>query len=259
MRIFIFSLLMFTNALWAEKENIQSQKKLVVDLATTEWCPYVCEGAEAGKGIVFDYLSDILSKQNIELNLVFLPWSRAIKEVSSGRFKGLLTATEAEAPHLTFTTVPSMFYKMCFFTSNNHNWLFTDVRSLANVNLAIVKDYGFGEPLDSYIAIDKNESNLYELSGYDSVQRLIQLLDKDRVEAFIEDKYVVDWQLDGESNLRNAGCLTAIPFYMAFEPEFAESTGIVQLIDQALSEPKNQRLFHQVYLSRYFSSKSLNN
>lgn len=73
MRIYIFSLLLFTSALWAEKENSHTQKQLVVDLATTEWCPYACESAEVGKGIVFDYLSDILSKQNIKLNLVFLP------------------------------------------------------------------------------------------------------------------------------------------------------------------------------------------
>lgn len=179
--------------------------------------------------------------------------------MSSGRFKGLLTATKAEAPHLAFTSVPSMYYQMCFFTSEMQNWLYTGTRSLNDVNLAIVKDYGYGEPLDSYIRENKNKENLFEISGYDSVQRLIQLLEKDRVEAFIEDKYVVDWQLDRESNLRNAGCLKAIPFYMAFDPEFAQSSGIIKIIDQALSEPKSQRLLHQVYLPRYFSTQPLNN
>lgn len=206
----------------AEKEEFQPQKKLVVDLATTEWCPYVCEGAENGKGIVFDYLSDILSKQNIELNLVFLPWSRAIKEVRAARFHGLLTAIKAEAPSLRFTNVPSMYYQMCFFTSSESTWNYNDLSTLSKTNLAVVKDYGYGEPLDSYIRANPNLDNLIEISGYDSIKRLVQLIEKERIETIIEDKYVVDWELRNEvRTLRNAGCLTKIPFYMAFEPEFA--------------------------------------
>jgi len=228
-----------------------NQDKSVINLATTEWCPYVCKNEQRGEGLILDYLREVLEAENISLNVNFFPWSRAIQEVRSGRLNGLVTAIKSEAPTLDFTNVPSMYYQMCFYTRRESTWIYQSEQDLANIKLGLISDYGYGEPVDSYAAQIHNYTNMIKIGGTDSLLRLEKLLAKKRIDAFIEDKHVVQWMFQ-QNALREAGCLSKIPFFMAFNPEYAEETEVIPLLDSLLSLAKNQKLFQQKYFPRYF-------
>jgi polar amino acid transport system substrate-binding protein len=60
--------------------------------------------------------------------------------------------------------------------------------------LAVVQDYGYVEPLDSYINENKNK-NLLSMSGEDNSSRLIRMLQIGRLDIIIVDKKVIQWTM----------------------------------------------------------------
>ena len=90
--------------------------------------------------------------------------------------------------------------------------------NLGTNKLAIVQDYGYGEPLDTYIDENKN-GNLLKISGDDSTNRLIKILKMNRADIIIEDSKVVQWSMIknnvDSTNIKKAGCLNEQPFYLA--------------------------------------------
>lgn len=257
MKFIVFVTLLFFSWL---SEAKASAEKTTIKLTITEWCPYVCDNSAIGKGIIYDYLSMILEPHNIELELEFMPWLQAITKVRSGDADGLIAAVHVEAPDLTFTNVETMHYRMCFYTRPEDTWQYRGEESLAERKLTVVSGYGYGEPIDDYIRKEQNKNKVNTLENDNSVEAQINSLTEGKADTFIEDAFVVRWQTRKLTELpfRNAGCLKPVPFYMAFNPEFARRTKIVETVNQVLSEPRNINYLNQFMLPHYFSPSSTN-
>lgn len=254
LRFVLLSLVLFaTNAQSAATPQ-------VVTLATTQWCPYACDNNELGKGIVHDYLSMILKPKGIAVELLFLPWAEAVEAARNGKADGLLTVIESEAPDMVFTSTPSMHYKMCFYTDKADTWQYTGVQSLSKRQLGIIAGYGYGEPVDSYIQMHNQSDKVQVFQGDNSLPRLLNLLSSSRVDTFIEEAYVVRWQNRtlGTDTYRQAGCMKPVPFFTGFNPKFAQTTGIVTILNHALMDLKYQSYLNQYLLPYYFSPNSSN-
>jgi polar amino acid transport system substrate-binding protein len=218
-------------------------------LATTRWCPYTCFDEHKEFGIVGIYIKKILSAHNIHLSIVSYPWSRALRLVKTKEVNGLLTATPAEAPELLFSDSPIGSYQMCFYTLNTSNLQFDKSIDFGNNLLAVVQDYGYGEPLDSYI---KKNKSVTSISGSNVTDRLISLLIKGRVDVIVTDKLVVDYKIANHSidasTLKQAGCLVENDFYLALRPS-ADNKKLLEKIDKALIEPENINYFKDLKLT----------
>ncbi len=220
-------------------QNLASKIPRVIHLATTDWCPYACEAdVNHQAGMVHEYLTQIFSEQGIQLKIEFFPWSRAIKQVDGGRLDGLLTAVHAEAPNLLFTHAPTMGYRVCFYTRKTIKWRYGGIDSLKEINLAVIQDYGYGEPLDDYINNLQPHGLTIIKSG--GITRLLRMLMADRFDVFIGDSNVVAWRLQESMNvLRNAGCLNENPFYVAFNPQREWAAKLIKKLDVWLKTAKN--------------------
>jgi len=200
--------------------NYTALSKQVLTLATTHWCPYTCDFKGNANGIVGDIIKNSLLNHGISLTVQHFPWSRAINLVNSNKIDGLLTATPEEAPNLLFSDSPIGNYQMCFYTLPESNWLLKPTLNLDNNILLVIQDYGYGEPLDSYIT--ENKQTVMTISGDDSINRSIKMLSLGRVDIIIEDKIVIQWALDNKNvsdiQIREAGCLKEQPFYFALSP-----------------------------------------
>ena len=187
---------------------VESAAKKILTLATTDWCPYTCDYQGHKHGLVGDKLEKILSKYGITLSVISYPWSRAIDLANQGKVDGLLTASHSEAPELHFSASPIGWYQMCFYTSTSNAWRYDGTMKFGNNILAIIQNYGYGEPLDSYI---KNKPDaLLSITGANTTKRLIELLLKDRANIIIEDSAVLDWfsakQSINTENIKKSGC-----------------------------------------------------
>lgn len=222
-----------------------------ITLASTNWCPYSCDQQDH-KGIVFDYLQQILKQQGIALEVEHLPWSRAINQANKGeRIHGLLTAVEQEAPKLSLSHTPIMPYQVCFFGAPEQQWRYQTAFSLEGLNqfLGVIQDYAYGEPVDSYINNHKTAGNIVLLSGDNGVLRLIQLLQLKRIDVFVEEKNVTLHALSSASSLQqieNLGCMNEIPFYIAINPKLPWAESFLVMINKQLGLSENKALLKQI-------------
>jgi polar amino acid transport system substrate-binding protein len=225
-----------------------------IHLTTTDWCPYACVDKKR-PGIAHEYLTEVFGQLGIRLRISSHPWKRAIHMATSGeQADGLLTAVPEEAPTLLFTRVPTMSHQMCFFTQRQNPWQYQTIDSLKGTHLGIISGYAYGHPIDAHLEEIGSKSTQYPLSrvsGDNGIQRLLKMLKKQRIEALIEDKYVVYDALSNIPNLnsgqfREAGCLDAIPFFLALNPNLSSSWSLIDKLNKALAQPHNQQRLAEI-------------
>jgi polar amino acid transport system substrate-binding protein len=223
-----------------------------IELAATDWCPYSCEQDPKEKGLVVDYLQYILQQHGHSLHVAFFPWTRAVQEVNNGNKFGLLTAVPAEAPNLLFTQQAVMTYQMCFYATQHTAWQYTGGDSLKKIVLGSISGYGYGEPVDSFVN-DANNKNVVQLAGEHSLGRLITLVEKQRIDVFIADINVVQWQLRSRTSrpVKEVGCLPTNPFYVAVSPKLAWAPAFIALLDDALLKTANIEWLQQHKLRHF--------
>lgn len=221
-------------------------------LATTDWCPYACEKEPSKKGIVHDYIEHLVAQQNRNLELVFLPWARAVQEVNNGNNHGLLTAVPAEAPNLLFTRQPLMAYQMCFYGLADATWRYKGHTSLSSTIFGVMANYGYGEPLDSFVSNYRN-TNVVKLAGSDGLERLVAMLEKGRLDSFVADSHVIDWHLKQRQKapFQSLGCLSQNPFYLALSPKLPWAAEFLASLDKALADTKNRAWLAQQIKIQY--------
>lgn len=204
-----------------------------IRLATTDWCPYTCEDSTTHPGIIHDYITQLLNDLGVQVSIEFFPWSRSVLLAQNGEVDGLLTAVKSEAPALSFTSVPTDHYQMCFFSNKHNKWHYKNASNLNEIRIGVIQNYGYGEPVDTYIS-GADKSALYSIKS-GGIPRLFQMLEASRFDAFIEDPKVVRWELKKSfEHLRSAGCLNKNPFYLAVHPNRAWAKELLNKLNEKL-------------------------
>ena len=214
-----------------------------ITLAAADWCPYTCPSNE-NPGIVVEYLQQILTPYNITLDIQYLPWSRALEEVDTGRISGLVTAVPSEAPALLFTSEATMNYNVCLYSRISSNWQYTDPSSLKKHVLGAALNYSYDEDIDLYIQKTQDSGTVTLITGNHKVFRFTSMLLSNRIDTFIGDKYVTGWEAKNENidmqEIKINQCLQSHPFYFALNPSLPWSKELVDLLDKNLSLEKNR-------------------
>lgn len=228
--------------------TLASQAKNTLTLASTNWCPYTCDFNDNKYGLVGEILQNSLLALGIGLKIEYYPWSRAIQLANQNKVDGLLTATLEEAPNLIFSKSPIGSYQMCFYINDTNTWIYQSNIDLGSNKLAVIQDYGYGEPLDSYINANKNR-NIISISGENSASRLIKLLQLGRADIIVEDPKVLRWTANTNnldiSHIKEVGCLSEQPFYLALSPNEKNVELMIELnaaLVQAYEKFKNVSL-----------------
>lgn len=215
-----------------------SHAKKTVTLASTNWCPYTCDFNGNRHGLVGEILQSSLGTLGLDLKIEYYPWSRAIQLANQNKVDGLLTATREEAPNLLFSASPIGTYQMCFYSKATNPWRYQPDLDLGSNKLAVIQDYGYGEPLDKYINTNKS-GNIISISGENSTYRLLRLLQLGRADIIIEDSKVLRWVTNTNnldiSHIKEVGCLNEQPFYLALSPN-KENLELMQYLNQTLVE-----------------------
>lgn len=206
--------------------------------AATDWCPYSCDLSNQ-PGIVTEYLTRLLAPHDIEIKVDILPWGRAIHYANTAKVAGLLTAVPSEAPDLHFTSIPTMSYSVCFFSRKESDWQFDSASSLKNRILGASLNYSYGEEVDPYIKRNSDKRFIYLLTGDNKITRFASMIRNNRLDSFIEDQYVTEWQLKtlGKkgAGIKSSGCLPSHPFYLAINPNLEWAQEFIDLLNRLLA------------------------
>jgi polar amino acid transport system substrate-binding protein len=225
-----------------------------VRFAAADWCPYTCAD---GSGIISDYLREVLATANIELEVLVIPWSRALHEARFGHIDGLLTLVPGEAQNILMPTTPTMTYQDCFYQRADNTWRYQGVPSLQQQVLGVVQDYSYNPALDDYIATAR-VGQVHTMSGSQPSQRLITMLMRERVDVYLDDFRVSAHamrQMGVDVEFNSGGCLPAKPLYLGVSAQPAWAMTLVSWLNQALERKDNQQRLHAI-IERYHQSVS---
>ncbi|KZY62306.1 hypothetical protein A3742_05310 [Oleiphilus sp. HI0071] len=243
----ILLLSLFTLPTAFAEQNAHADKPEVMHFAATSWCPYVCDD-EDHPGFIVTYMRQLLSQQNVELNVTILPWSRAIKESRAGKYDGLLTAVHSEAEDFQFPIIPTGYYQDCLFGQSESELKFKGRESFKGIRVGGVKDYGYGSPIGELFSDPKPEESIYLVSSNRPMDQLSGMLEKNRIDLIAGDKNVMEYyqnSKEGQPILSVAGCLDEVPFYTAISPSVDSPERLIRQLETALSAKNAQALYHQ--------------
>nr|BFD31684.1 ABC transporter substrate-binding protein [Pigmentibacter ruber] len=202
------------------------------------WCPYNCKPGDENPGYLVEILQKAFGKENIKYET--MNWARAITETRSGTYDLIIAAAKEDAPDFPLS-IQIGKSRNCFFTLEKKNIKFVDLKSLEKIKLGIAKDYSYYKELDEYIAKNKeNENKINESFGDIVLEKFINKLTHQEIDAFVEDPVVVKYFLkqnqDITVQLKTIGCGNSTDLYFGFAPNKKESTERILQINKTVKE-----------------------
>ncbi|HAW92432.1 MULTISPECIES: hypothetical protein [unclassified Arsukibacterium] len=210
------------------------------------FCPFICDPVVEGReGFVIDILRDALATQNHTMNFTIVPYKRALSMVRSGEAHALPDIYQADAPDLIIGNAVLRFGNNQFFVRQDFKWRYTSSDSWNEIMIGVVDGYTFAhKEFDEYLKKQKENPNskVLFIGGEHAYTRLIKLLLSNRIDAIVDDKAFIQYELarfNRENNNENivsvvsAGTLsTAGQHVVAYSPEHPETAKLLmEIID----------------------------
>lgn len=217
----------------------------VLAFTSDDWCPYICtkgdtpNSIENGDGLLVDILKRTFEPKGHKVSITIAPWARAIKDVRNGRYLAALGAFKSEVPDFVFPKKPVGISQMCFYTKKGHSWRYKGVSSLAKVKLGVIKGYNYDSgKIDEYISSQNDQDNIHVLTGTTSFHQILKMVQKDRLDAAIDDVNVTNYILhksNFKTGFQQAGCLKGSELHIAFSPVLSESEYYSKVLSDSIS------------------------
>ncbi|WP_158584184.1 substrate-binding periplasmic protein [Salinibius halmophilus] len=206
---FVVATLSAVTLSYAQAQSLPEQ----ITLAATDWCPFTCAAAQNGK--VETKLRRYFSRLGVTLTVEYYPWVRAVTLAEQGDLDGVVTLSEGESDVLVHGDVPIHYYQDCFYTRQESDWQYHNINDLTDMKLGSVDGYSYSREIDSYIR--DYPRNGAQISGVNTVPRLMGMLESGNVDAIIAEKSIAQLWLP-TYKIQQSTCLTEQPLYVAFNP-----------------------------------------
>jgi polar amino acid transport system substrate-binding protein len=161
-----------------------------ITIVADDWCPYNCEPGSDSPGYVVEVAREIFKNAGYRLEYKYVPWARALKEVTSGNYDGAIAATTKELPNGVFPEETLGYYANDLIIRNGDTWRFKNIDSLRQIKLGAIQDYNYGKELNTYIQQYKNSTSVQVIAGDNAVNRNIKKLLYNRIDVYLEDRNV---------------------------------------------------------------------
>lgn len=212
----------------------------VVRLATGEWAPYQSQSLKNG-GFITQVVVEAFSEQGYQVELLYMPWKRAMKEAKAGRVDGtfLWGANEERAEHFYYSdTVLTLTNVLFQRRSNPIHW--SKIEDLAQYRIGGVDGYSYG--------IER-----WEELGFIKLQRVhkpelnYRKLQQGRLDLVIEDTYVGKSILE-ELNLTsqisiNEKPINQLSYYILIPKNGAKATQLIEAFNRGLGKIRSDGRF----------------
>ena len=199
-------------------QNAASPSVQTLTVASIDWCPQLCPDNK-DKGYIWDIVHKVFEDEKFALDILTVPWTRAIDMTRHGQAVALLSPAKGEAPDLVYPDYPVGHQQMCFFTRAHSNWRYAGPQSLFTLKTGVVMDATL-EELDE---VTRDNPDLFLFMPYDEkfILRGARMLDSGRLDTFLFTRNTTLFEFKRHGILdryRIAGCVVPSPIYMAFSP-----------------------------------------
>lgn len=212
-------------------------------LAADPWMPYNGEPQSGKPGYCIEIAKTVFEKAGHKVDYQVMPYSRAIQGARTGSVVGVVGATESDVPDFVFPENELGISNTGFYVKKGDNWKYSGVSSLRNKKIGVIMDYTYGdEVFDQYISESEKSksSNVYVSTGDNPLERLIQMLSAGRLDIVIEDKLVMQYNLNlakKQSTIIQASDLSSLSkVYIAFPPNNPKSKEYARILSDGIAE-----------------------
>lgn len=247
---FVFSFLIFFSHPLAGKTE-------TITIRADEWCPFNCTPGSEKPGYMIELARIIFEEKGHTIDYQAMTWARAIQMTEKGEIDAIVGATKNEAPGFVFPDIPQGYIRDSFFVIKPGSWKYTGVESLEEVNLGVIRGYGYADAIQKYIDTNKNTLKVQEVSGNDALHQNIQKLLKGRIDALTEEKSVF-WNTVKEMGIKDKFAFAGSDkdvgednyIFIAFSPKNPDSEKYAQWMTQGQTELRKSGKFAMI-LDKY--------
>lgn len=238
---------LFTAIILASVFYPQTGQAKQLTFAIDDYCPYYCKDKAstpasflAKPGYIIEILNRAFADQGYQVKYTFLPWERGLAELHKNTIDGIIVTAKPDAPELVYPEQEQGYSIGCFVTQQKNPWRYKNRDSLNEVRLGVIQGYRYGQPVDSFIRqYHKSESQITIVSGTNALPRLLNMVAKNRIDAVIDDKSVLQNSLKRlklEQTLGFAGCTdNPIKLYVGFAPNNPDSIKHARMLSDAMT------------------------
>lgn len=216
----------------------------IITIKGDSWMPHNGQPNSDKIGYMMEIAKYILEKNGHTVKYEIAPWSRALKEVRKGTIDAVVGASLEDIEGLILPANEEGLMISEFYVMKGKNWKYTGIESLDKISFGVVQDYTYGNEVDGYIEKNKENSKKIQIvSGDGALENNIKKLELDRIDAILEDRFVVRHNIEGKENIVPAGNLKPIKLYIAFSEKKPKSKEYAQIISDGVEEMrKNGKL-----------------
>ncbi len=210
-----------------------------ITIVADPWEPYTGAEPDSDKpGYLIEIAIAIFEKAGHEVEYKLLPWSRAIISSRDGNYNAIAGSFSSDAPDFIFPENPQGISETVFFTLKGRNWRYSGISSLSSQVLGIIRDYSYGEDIDTYVEQNKNNvRRVLIASGDDALAINEKRLSAGRITTLMEDRAVFSAFLNeiGKGDtVRDAGSLEGENVYITFSPAFPKSKEYAEILSKGM-------------------------
>lgn len=249
LRVALFLLLTSLSCHYVAADS--SSVKTTIKVAKSPWCPYVCGIQEHERtGYITETVEQILTEHGYRIEYVELNFARGVQLVEKGQLDLVLSIFKTESDSLIYNKIPVAFSHNYFFTLANSGWQYSDIHSLRQIRLGAIQGYDYlDNALNNHI-YSRQIGAVTMVSGEHPQQRLLQLLQLDRIDTFLDDLVVVRHELQKLSpqpQIIIAGQTRgAEPIYVAVSPHLEIANELIRIIDNQLHQRTTKQAHIQI-------------
>ncbi|GLQ30817.1 transporter substrate-binding domain-containing protein [Litoribrevibacter albus] len=153
-----------------------------ISAAGDPWPPFL-DPDEPKQGISLELVRAAFATQGIEVQMNFVPWARAIKGVKEADYDILVSTwyTEERTKYLAYSD-PYLENQIKFIKRKGDTFEYGGLDSLAGKNVAVVRDYGYGDQFLNHPGFKRPEAK--------DLMTNIKKLVSSRVDLTLEDEIV---------------------------------------------------------------------
>lgn len=182
-----------------------------IRVVTQNYPPYVYECSNELCGIAYEKVKATLEANNADYEITSLPWKRAVSEVKNGKADAIFTIykTPERKQFLAYTAHPLVNQVVNIYSMSNKSYL--DILN-SKMNIGVVNGYSYGSHFDNMKGFLGNR-----ILTVRTPQKLSQLLESDRIQAFVSDAAVQEHYFkSGKIKNPQSKFIQFVPSYIAF-------------------------------------------
>lgn len=209
-----------------------------IKLRADAWMPYNGDPKDAKPGFSLEIARAALEPHGVSIDYQIMPWARAVKDLESGEIDALIGALGDEMPGMFMPSESVGQVTTEAITLAGSNWTYTGLASLDAVKVGFTRGYTYADDIDKYLAANAKK-NVMEVGGDGPLVQARALLERKRIDAFIEGEQVFLWGLTPEQKaLYKIGgqVVPAKDIFVAFSPKAANGKRWADLLSKGIAD-----------------------